>query len=138
MICTYCRSQNGPEDHRCGRCGRRLTDDAPRRSFPVQHTAAAPAIDSLDETSEAPAPAPVAPGPRLVVAPRPAPQASASPSATVGVQAPLFPLNEVPRTMTSKPAAKQAPMSPAPSMRRKAARAADLELQLGEAQEVVG
>lgn len=121
VICTYCRSQNGPEDHRCGRCGRRLTDDAPRRTFPVQTAAVAPALDQLMETAEAPAPvAAPPPGPRLV-AMRPQPVVNEVPSSgPVIVQAPLFPLQEVPRTMSSRPS--KTPMSPAPSMRRKAAR----------------
>ncbi len=48
-------------------------------------------------------------------------------SNTAGVQAPLFPLQEVPRTMTAKPS-RPAPMNPAPSVRRKLARAAQPSL----------
>ena len=64
MTCHYCRAQNHPEDHRCSRCGRRVEDDSARRPamFPVQQSAAAPAIESL----EAPAPLPARPGPQLV------------------------------------------------------------------------
>jgi uncharacterized RDD family membrane protein YckC len=29
MICTYCRAQNEEDDHRCHRCGRRVSGDAP-------------------------------------------------------------------------------------------------------------
>jgi uncharacterized RDD family membrane protein YckC len=64
MTCQYCRAQNHPEDHRCGRCGRRVGDDSVRRptTVPVQQSAAAPKL----ETVEAPASAAVRPGPQLV------------------------------------------------------------------------
>ena len=45
MNCPYCGSQNNSEDHRCGRCGRRLPDrredvqaqkkGLPQEAFPV-------------------------------------------------------------------------------------------------------
>jgi uncharacterized RDD family membrane protein YckC len=125
MICTYCRAQNGADDHRCGRCGRHLTGDSPKRNFPVQTAAVAPALHSLDESVEEQAPI-AATRPRLVTMPS-APSERAAAAAS-GVQAPLFPVQEVPRTMTSRPVKQQAPMSPAPSMRRKAARAAQPSL----------
>ena len=64
MTCHYCRAQNHSDDHRCSRCGRRLSDEsAPRPAmFPVQQSAAAPVIDA----NEAPAHPPTRPGPQLV------------------------------------------------------------------------
>ena len=74
-------------------------------------------------------PGPAAPGPKLVTAEtsRPAGVAVAS-SRSVPVQAPLFPAAEVPRTMTGGTSRPAVPMSPAPSQRRKAARAAQPSL----------
>ena len=55
MTCNYCRAQNASDDHRCGRCGRRLADVPLRpESFPVQFSAAAPALDIPSAASEAP------------------------------------------------------------------------------------
>lgn len=46
MNCPYCRAHNNAGDHRCSRCGRRLDEASGRPAmFPVQQSAAAPALD---------------------------------------------------------------------------------------------
>src|SRR3712207_5689535 len=66
MTCNYCRAQNHSDDHRCTRCGRRLSDEPANRPamFPVQQSAAAPKFDTVE--APAPVPLPARPGPQLV------------------------------------------------------------------------
>ena len=66
MTCHYCRTQNHSDDHRCSRCGRRLSDETSARPamFPVQQSAAAPVLDATE--APAPVPPPPRPGPQLV------------------------------------------------------------------------
>lgn len=70
MTCHYCRAQNGADEHRCCRCGRRLSDEPVR--FPVQMGAAAPALQSEKKPAESAAPPVV--GPRLAPVPSLPPQ----------------------------------------------------------------
>lgn len=63
MVCPYCSALNVAEEHRCGRCGRKLADERNTRRpalIPVQQTATAPVLD--DDSVEAPPAA----GPQLV------------------------------------------------------------------------
>ena len=84
MTCNYCRAQNHSDDHRCSRCGRRLSDEPAARPamFPVQQSAAAPKLDTVE--APAPLPAIARPGPQLVrevpVAPVPASREVVQPS----------------------------------------------------------
>jgi uncharacterized RDD family membrane protein YckC len=63
VTCHYCRAQNSADDHRCIRCGRRLSDEPVR--FPVQTGALAPELQAV---VEAPEPAQPRAGLRIVTA----------------------------------------------------------------------
>ncbi|HYP15238.1 MAG TPA: RDD family protein [Bryobacteraceae bacterium] len=55
MICQYCSAQNVSEDHRCGRCGRRLTesdDNRRRASIPFHSQATAPVLETVEDVSQ--------------------------------------------------------------------------------------
>src|SRR4051794_37362301 len=80
--CQYCTAQNEPEDHRCGRCGRRLVEAAYQ---PYTRTAAAPVLQPQEAPSVERIERPSF-GPQLVP-PQPKPNA---PVAQSGLQASLF------------------------------------------------
>src|SRR5688572_29904908 len=94
MTCHYCSAQNHSDDHRCSRCGRKLSDESNRPPmFPVQHSSAAPALDIVEKHAEKTAPQPVRPGPQLV---RDAP--AVTPLSREAVQPSLFGPMEVAKT----------------------------------------
>ena len=111
MTCNYCRAQNHADDHRCTRCGRRLSDEPAGRPamFPVQQSAAAPKL----ETIEAPVPLPARPGPQLV---RDLP--SAIPASREVVQPSLFGPVAVASTKSVTAAQQQQVPKPRPPRRR--------------------
>jgi uncharacterized RDD family membrane protein YckC len=118
LICAYCRAANDDENHRCSRCGRRLGDDAPARRpdlFPVQHSAAAPAIEPAALPVNAPSPA----GPQLVTE---LPKVSERRDSVV--QASLFGPEEVVKTVPPPPR-RQAPATPRPKRDRASQQALD-------------
>src|SRR6266851_1432506 len=72
--CQYCTSQNEPEDHRCQRCGRRLSAQSERPRY--NHSALAPAI----EPEEWKAAEPAVTGLKLVQPPAIMPERSGGPA----------------------------------------------------------
>jgi uncharacterized RDD family membrane protein YckC len=96
MVCQYCGARNHSDDHRCGRCGRRVNDEPVRRPAmpPVQQAATAPALSPAALTD-----APPRPGPQLVT--ELPPPAAAATGATA--QPSLFGPMEVARTQPRKP-----------------------------------
>jgi uncharacterized RDD family membrane protein YckC len=122
LICQYCRATNDDENHRCDRCGRRLTDAGPMRRpemFPVQQSSAAPAI----EPAAAPVQAPPPPGPQLVTE-----LPKQSERQGYAVQASLFGPQEV--VKQAPPVRK--PVAP-PALRVKRERPAQQKLDFGAA-----
>lgn len=121
MNCQHCSAHVDPDDHRCGRCGRRLKDESLRRPElpPVQRSAAAPQLHRLEK----PATERPATGPRLIRTPAAASPGDATREAK---QASLFGPMEITRgaarVMTANGELAQ-PMVPAPSARRRAASA---------------
>ena len=119
MICAYCRAANDDESHRCSRCGRRLGDAAPVRRpdlFPVQQSAAAPAIRPEVPPAQAPAPA----GPQLVTELPKGPERR-----DFAVQASLFGPQEVVKPVPPPPVRRHVPQSLKPKRERASQQALD-------------
>jgi len=115
ITCGYCRASNAEEDHRCSRCGRRLTrtpSQAIAAAYGGSNAATARAVRSIAE-------------PEPVAAPQPAPEPEALPKRAV-YQRPLFSYREVPQVVSldslePKPAARPRTRteSPRPRVRRR-------------------
>lgn len=115
MVCRYCRANNDEHDHRCNRCGRRLGNaETGPVSMPYPHTRSSLAPELHTE----PAPATAARVERVLeVVPRPA-EPRVTDHARPGVQASLFPVQEVQRAA----AATRSRSNAVPRVRREAPR----------------
>jgi len=105
MTCHYCRSVNADEDHRCRRCGRRLTGQAveapPEFAERALQNVGANALAAAAATAEMPspdltarhgtAPSPNAPQPSLFVEDNISPIRTAAKAAALPDTAELFP-----------------------------------------------